>query len=76
MIEVTIILPEGRKLAQRTSNEAFGVVEGLSLLGTTGISQPLTAPGQLDIYRQELATKASQFDSLVFCLGGKWFRFS
>ncbi len=69
LIEVTIILPEGRKLAQRTSNAAFGVVEGLSLLGTTGISHPLSSPGQLDIYRQELATKASQFDSLVFCLG-------
>lgn len=69
LVEVTIILPEGRKLAQRTSNAAFGVVEGLSLLGTTGISQPLSAPGQLDIYRQELVEKASQFDKLVFCLG-------
>ncbi|MGL6339593.1 MAG: cobalt-precorrin-5B (C(1))-methyltransferase, partial [Waterburya sp.] len=35
-ITVTIILPEGQRLAQRTSNEAFGVLEGLSLLGTTG----------------------------------------
>ncbi|PSB44516.1 cobalt-precorrin-5B (C(1))-methyltransferase, partial [Chamaesiphon polymorphus] len=35
-IRVTIILPEGRILATRTSNAAFGVVEGLSLLGTTG----------------------------------------
>ena len=69
LIEVTIILPEGRKLAQRTSNAAFGIVEGLSLLGTTGISQPLSTPGQLDIYRQELVKKASQFDNLVFCLG-------
>jgi cobalt-precorrin-5B (C1)-methyltransferase len=47
-IRVTIILPQGRILATRTSNAAFGVVEGLSLLGTTGISQPLSAPGQLD----------------------------
>ena len=28
-IVVTIILPEGARLAKRTSNEAFGVVEGL-----------------------------------------------
>ncbi|OWY67267.1 cobalt-precorrin-5B (C(1))-methyltransferase [cyanobacterium TDX16] len=68
-IEVTIILPEGRKLAERTSNVAFGVVEGLSLLGTTGISQPLSAPGQLNICREQLQTKARQFDSLVFCVG-------
>ncbi len=73
-IKVTIILPEGRLLAQRTSNEAFGVVEGLSLLGTTGISQPLSAPGQLDSYREELQLKASKLgearaSSLVFCVG-------
>ena len=68
-IVVTIILPEGRRLAQRTSNAAFGVIEGLSLLGTTGIVQPLTATSQLETYQTELITKAQQFDSLVFCIG-------
>ncbi|NEP59088.1 MAG: cobalt-precorrin-5B (C(1))-methyltransferase [Symploca sp. SIO2G7] len=77
-VQVTIILPEGRLLAQRTSNEAFGVVEGLSLLGTTGISQPLSAPGQLESYREELQLKASKLaqtgahphvTTLVFCVG-------
>jgi cobalt-precorrin-5B (C1)-methyltransferase len=84
-IQVTIILPEGRQLAERTSNAAFGVVEGLSLLGTTGISQPLSAPGQLEAFREELQHKASQiknqqqpandplpithYPTLVFCIG-------
>ncbi|ACB51331.1 cobalamin biosynthesis protein D [Crocosphaera subtropica ATCC 51142] len=68
-IIVTIILPEGKKLAKRTSNEAFGVIEGLSLLGTSGISHPLSSPDQLNSYQQELREKAKQFDTLVFCLG-------
>ncbi|MEG4576336.1 cobalt-precorrin-5B (C(1))-methyltransferase CbiD [Microcoleus sp. N3A4] len=68
-ITVTLILPSGRQLATRTSNEAFGVVEGLSLLGTTGISQPLSAPGQLEVYREQLQQKAELFDTLVFCIG-------
>jgi cobalt-precorrin-5B (C1)-methyltransferase len=68
-ITVTIILPEGKKLATRTSNAAFGVVEGLSLLGTSGISQPLSAPGQLEIFREELQNLSRRFDSLVFCVG-------
>jgi cobalt-precorrin-5B (C1)-methyltransferase len=68
-ISVTLILPSGRQLATRTSNEAFGVVEGLSLLGTTGISQPLSAPGQLEVYREQLQQKAELFDTLVFCIG-------
>lgn len=68
-LRVTIVLPEGRSLALRTSNAAFGVVDGLSLLGTSGISEPLSAPGQLDAFRQTVRDKAQQFDSLVFCVG-------
>ena len=68
-IRVILILPEGRELALRTSNAAFGVVDGLSLLGTTGIAQPLSAPGQLDTFRAELQEKAKTLDTLVFCLG-------
>jgi cobalt-precorrin-5B (C1)-methyltransferase len=68
-IIVTIILPEGRRLAERTSNAAFGVIEGLSLLGTTGISQPSIAPSQLEVYQEELTRKAQQFERLVFCVG-------
>jgi cobalt-precorrin-5B (C1)-methyltransferase len=68
-IQITLLLPKGRALAKRTSNEAFGVVEGLSLLGTSGISQPLSAPQQLEIFRAELKEKASQSDRLVFCIG-------
>ncbi|HIK46542.1 MAG TPA: cobalt-precorrin-5B (C(1))-methyltransferase [Leptolyngbyaceae cyanobacterium M65_K2018_010] len=68
-LRVTLILPEGRALAERTSNAAFGVVDGLSLLGTAAISEPLSAPGQLEQSRAILRQKASQYPYLVFCLG-------
>ena len=68
-IQVTVILPEGERLALRTSNAAFGVVDGLSLLGTSGIAQPLSAPGQLAAYRESLKEKAAKYQDLVFCLG-------
>jgi cobalt-precorrin-5B (C1)-methyltransferase len=68
-IQVTLILPEGRRLGDRTSNAAFGVVEGLSLLGTSGIAQPLSAPDQLEAYRADLQQRRSCFDCLVFCVG-------
>jgi cobalt-precorrin-5B (C1)-methyltransferase len=66
---VSIILPEGRQLAQRTSNEAFGVLEGLSLLGTSGISQPLSAADHLETFREVLQAKAIAHQNLVFCIG-------
>jgi cobalt-precorrin-5B (C1)-methyltransferase len=68
-IQVTLMLPEGRALAQRTSNAAFGVVEGLSLLGTSGLSQPLSAPQQLTQFQAELQERVQQTAHLVFCIG-------
>jgi cobalt-precorrin-5B (C1)-methyltransferase len=67
-LRITVILPQGRSLAARTSNAAFGVVEGLSLLGTSGLSAPLSAPGQLEAFRADLQSKVAQQD-LVFCIG-------
>jgi cobalt-precorrin-5B (C1)-methyltransferase len=68
-IDVKLILPEGRSLATRTSNAAFGVVDGLSLLGTSGISEPLSAPGQLENCRKQVREQSQHTDVLVFCIG-------
>ncbi len=68
-LRITLVLPEGRALAERTSNAAFGVVEGLSLLGTSGIAQALSAPDQLEVFRAQLRSQASQFKHLIFCVG-------
>ncbi|MEB3162583.1 MAG: cobalt-precorrin-5B (C(1))-methyltransferase CbiD [Prochlorothrix sp.] len=68
-LRVTFILPEGRALAERTSNAAFGVVNGLSLLGTSGISQPLSSPEQLDQFQAELRQRCQDHTDLIFCIG-------
>jgi cobalt-precorrin-5B (C1)-methyltransferase len=66
---ITIILPEGRQLASRTSNAAFGIIDGLSLLGTSGISKPLSTEEHLDSLREILIDRASQTKNLIFCIG-------
>ncbi len=68
-VTITVILPEGRQLAQRTSNAAFGIVDGLSLLGTSGIAKPFSAAEHLTDLRQALRTKAALSPRLVFCIG-------
>jgi len=68
-LSVTIILPEGQALADRTSNAAFGVVQGLALLGTNAIAQPLSAPEQLAQFQADLEAKAQHHQTLVFCIG-------
>ncbi|NJR40700.1 MAG: cobalt-precorrin-5B (C(1))-methyltransferase [Leptolyngbyaceae cyanobacterium CSU_1_4] len=73
-VTVSIILPEGRQLAQRTSNEAFGILEGLSLLGTSGISQPLSVADHLQSLQATLQMKVQTHSHLVFCLGSNGMR--
>jgi cobalt-precorrin-5B (C1)-methyltransferase len=58
--DVTISIPEGEDLAQRTFNPRLGILGGLSILGTTGRIEPWSVEAyqqslipQLDIVRAE-----------------------
>lgn len=66
---VRIILPQGRQLAQRTSNAAFGVLEGLALLGTRGTVEPHSAVASLETSRAALQAIASGSQTLTLCIG-------
>jgi cobalt-precorrin-5B (C1)-methyltransferase len=72
-VTVRLILPEGRSLAKRTSNEVFGVIDGLSLLGTQGTVEAHTAPERLAEFRAELETAIAAQPpgegDVAFCIG-------
>ena len=71
-IKVEIILPEGKDRALRTSNESFGVVDGLSLIGTQAEVQTSASPDQLKNCKEILLHKCSEatFDGcLTFVIG-------
>jgi cobalt-precorrin-5B (C1)-methyltransferase len=46
-LQLEVVFPRGRELAERTSNAAFGVVDGLALIGTQAEVQRSAAPDQL-----------------------------
>ena len=66
------VLPRGRELAQRTSNAAFGVVDGLALIGMQAEVQRSADPDQLRTVLDELSSLAAapQFQGdLVLVIG-------
>jgi cobalt-precorrin-5B (C1)-methyltransferase len=71
-LELQVVIPEGRRLAERTSNAAFGVVEGLALIGTQAEVQRSAAPDQLEAALAALRQRAAapQFaGDLVLVIG-------
>jgi len=71
---IRFILPEGRSLAKRTSNEAFGILEGLSLLGTSAISKPLSVEDKLEEFRADLRAKAANVHEIAFYIGANGYQ--
>ncbi|MEB3324511.1 MAG: cobalt-precorrin-5B (C(1))-methyltransferase CbiD [Cyanobacteriota bacterium] len=63
LLRLRVVLPQGRALAERTSNAAFGVVDGLALIGTRAETQASADPHQLD---RTLAALAARLEDPQF----------
>ncbi len=69
-LDVIVSIPEGRKLAEKTFNRRLGIVDGISIIGTTGIVRPMS----LDSFKVSLlcgldVAKAEGHESIVLVPG-------
>ena len=54
VLSVEISVPGGAELAQKTFNPRLGIVGGISIIGTTGVVEPMSTRALLETIRTEL----------------------
>lgn len=71
-LKISLWIPEGRELAKKTFNSRLGIEGGLSILGTTGIVEPMSEEALLATIRLELHVKAAAGKKKVILTPGNY----
>lgn len=71
-LAVEIFVPEGAKLAEKTFNPRLGVIGGISILGTSGIVEPMSSQALLDTIRLELTQKRMKNNKMIAVSPGNY----
>ncbi len=69
-LDIEISVPTGAELAEKTFNPRLGIVGGISILGTSGVVEPMSNQAILDTIKVELnQRKAQGFDYVAVTPG-------
>lgn len=76
-LEVTISVPGGQDMAKKTLNDRLGIIDGISILGTTGIVHPYSTAAFRASVVQGIEVAANQGQqAVVLTTGGRTEKFT
>ncbi len=69
---VLISVPNGEEIAKKTFNPELGIVGGISILGTTGIVEPMSAKALADSIKVEVSVIAAENNERILIFLGNF----
>lgn len=72
VLHVEIYVPEGEALAKKTFNPRLGIVGGISILGTSGIVEPMSRQALIDTIRVELRQRRAEGSEYIVISPGNY----
>ncbi len=74
---VVISAPQGRAIAKKTFNDKLGIIGGISILGTSGIVEPMSEDALKESLRIEInILREKHIPILIFCPGNYGWHFA
>lgn len=71
-VKVTISVPKGKTLSEKTFNPRLGIKGGISILGTTGIVEPMSEKALVDTIKIELKQRRESGANYVLLTPGNY----
>lgn len=70
--EIIISAPMGEKIAEKTFNPRLGITGGISILGTSGIVEPMSEKSLMDTIKAELSVKRAEGGEIIIMAPGNY----
>lgn len=71
-LDIVLEIPEGERLAAKTFNPRLGIVGGISILGTSGIVEPMSEDALVDTIKVEMNVQAAQGNARLLVVPGNY----
>lgn len=71
-LEVIVSVPGGEEIAEKTFNPKLGIVGGISILGTTGIVEPMSEKAIVDTIRTEVKVRKAEGRQVLLAAPGNY----